>query len=71
MANTIKDCCRQDENLGAPERYNGRDDLTFRRCRVCQCRHFRALALPDNATAADLIRAQMHPRYAQARGARA
>lgn len=38
MADTRKDCCRLEENLGAPE--TDAPDRWFRRCRVCQCRHF-------------------------------
>lgn len=36
-----KPCCRDESNLGAPERVHpDRADATFRRCRVCSCRHF-------------------------------
>lgn len=44
MADTRKDCCRIDANLSAPVPYEGREDLNFRRCAVCGCRHFRAVA---------------------------
>lgn len=44
MADTRKDCCKVATNLSAPEPYDGRSDLQFRRCQVCQCRHFRAVA---------------------------
>lgn len=39
-----KDCCKQEENLGPVIRE--RADLTYRRCRVCQCRHFEFTADP-------------------------
>lgn len=42
-----KDCCRPEAgNLEPSEKYQGRDDLTFRRCKVCGCRHFEANAEP-------------------------
>ena len=44
MADTRKDCCKKEENLAAPEPYEGRRDLTYRQCGVCGCRHFRARA---------------------------
>lgn len=44
MADTRKECCRIPANLSAPVLFEGRDDLTFRRCAVCGCRHFRAVA---------------------------
>lgn len=37
-----KPCCRDDANLGVVERVNA--SLTFRRCQVCGCRHFEAVA---------------------------
>jgi hypothetical protein len=44
VADTRKACCKTAANLSAPELYEGREDLTFQRCSVCQCRHFRAVA---------------------------
>lgn len=42
-----KDCCKVEENLSPPERYDPeRADLLFRRCKVCGCRHFEATAEP-------------------------
>lgn len=43
-----KDCCKPEAgNLGPPERYNPeRGDLVFRRCKVCNCRHFEAVGEP-------------------------
>lgn len=42
-----KECCKPESgNLSEPEKYMGRDDLTFRRCSVCQCRHFEAKGDP-------------------------
>ena len=45
MADTRKDCCKIPSNLSVAEPYEGRKDLTFRRCWVCRCRHFQAIAL--------------------------
>ena len=44
MADARKECCRLASNLSTVEPYEGREDLTFRRCTVCGCRHFRAVA---------------------------
>jgi hypothetical protein len=33
-----KECCKQEDNLGPV--VQEREDLIYRRCRVCQCRHF-------------------------------
>lgn len=42
-----KDCCRQAENLTLPIRWGTTDTgVTYRQCRVCNCRHFVALADP-------------------------
>lgn len=37
-----KECCRVEANLGAPESVN--KSVSFRRCQVCQCRHFEMIA---------------------------
>lgn len=39
----MKECCKKEENLNPSEPY-GDGGLTFRRCKVCQCRHFNAVA---------------------------
>lgn len=40
-ADKRNECCRLEENLGASEPTEpGRTDSSFRRCRVCGCRHF-------------------------------
>ena len=39
-----KDCCRVEENLGPV--IQERADLMYRRCKVCQCRHFELTADP-------------------------
>lgn len=38
----MKLCCQQAQNLD--EKPSGRPDLTIRVCRICQCRHFEAVA---------------------------
>ncbi len=50
MANekgTAKECCLNSDNLyisiGRDEQ---RDDVTIRRCQVCDCRHFEAIVDP-------------------------
>lgn len=36
-----KACCRDVSNLGAPvQQTPGKDDLVYRQCRACGCRHF-------------------------------
>lgn len=41
MADTRKECCRLEENLGPQETSNPeKPEFTFRRCSACQCRHF-------------------------------
>jgi hypothetical protein len=42
----LKACCRDDANLGPVEAVS--NDVTFRRCAVCGCRHFEALADPGH-----------------------
>jgi hypothetical protein len=39
-----KDCCKVEENLGPV--VQERVDLAYRRCSVCQCRHFELTADP-------------------------
>jgi len=38
MSDERKACCRDAENLGEPIRVN--DSTVYRRCVVCNCRHF-------------------------------
>lgn len=33
-----KECCKDETNLGPVVQH--RPDVTYRRCKVCQCRHF-------------------------------
>ena len=33
-----KDCCKVEKNLGPVVQHS--EDLTYRRCQVCGCRHF-------------------------------
>lgn len=49
-----KDCCKLEENLGPVVKVA--EDLTFRRCLVCNCRHFEAVLDPlkMNLTGAQL-----------------
>ncbi len=44
QGNQRNPCCRVEDNLGPWESYQGRKDLGFRRCKLCQCRHFEAEA---------------------------
>jgi hypothetical protein len=39
-----KECCRDEKNLGPV--VQERKDLTYRRCQVCQCRHFELTVEP-------------------------
>ncbi len=46
MEDKRKECCKKPENLREPERL--RDDLVFRRCKVCGCRHFELTLEPGH-----------------------
>ena len=39
MEDNRKECCKDEENLGQVEIIR-EPDLVFRRCKVCNCRHF-------------------------------
>ena len=41
----IKECCKKPENLG-PSEPTGAPQETMRRCKVCNCRHFRLTVEP-------------------------
>lgn len=41
----IKECCKNPANLGPPGP-TGAPQETMRRCRVCNCRHFRLTVDP-------------------------
>ena len=38
----IKECCQDEDNLGDPEP-TGVEGEVFRRCKICNCRHFKAV----------------------------
>ena len=40
----IKECCKKPENLGPPQVSAPHE--TMRRCKVCNCRHFRLTVEP-------------------------
>ncbi|KKK71069.1 hypothetical protein LCGC14_2917660 [marine sediment metagenome] len=40
----IKECCKKPENLGPPQASAPHE--TMRRCKVCNCRHFRLTVEP-------------------------
>ena len=46
----IKECCQKEENLGPPEA-TGAPQETMRRCKVCNCRHFRLSLEPGQYVA--------------------
>jgi hypothetical protein len=48
-----KRCCRHVANLGpvVTDTVNAQGTLTYRRCQVCQCRHFELEATPGRYTA--------------------
>ena len=40
----IKKCCRDHSNLGPRENLDPEGNVQFKRCQVCGCRHFWAVA---------------------------
>ena len=42
VAGKIKECCQNEDNLSEPEP-TGVEGEVVRRCKVCGCRHFRAV----------------------------
>ena len=53
---TRKECCRYEENLGPV--VQERNDLRYRKCSVCGCRHFElAVDPPPVLSAAEVTKA--------------